>query len=45
MTDLFLIAHKDLFDRLTQQRIANHFNVSQVIISQIKTSKRWSHVK
>lgn len=30
---------------LTQQRIANHFGVSQAIICQINTGKRWSHVK
>lgn len=30
---------------LTQQRIADHFKVSQAIICQINTGKRWAHVK
>ena len=37
----YFLAHSGL----TQQRIADHFGVSQVIISQINTGKRWSHVK
>lgn len=29
---------------LTQQRIAEHFGISQVLVSQIKNKKRWAHV-
>lgn len=29
---------------LTQQKIADHFNITQVTVSQIKTGKRWGHV-